>query len=382
MSSTEVAYPDLQQGFTAFIAAAEQLEASYAALKTRADQVDLALAESNERLTAALGEQGALVDALPMGMVTIDPDGTPHHRNRAAVELAGSIQERGRELHGLEDGEHQLPPAEPGQGVLAVTVRRVPLPESAGGGTLLLVEDRSEVVALEGEVARLDRLAGLSELALGIAHEIRNPLNGALGFAELLGRVPTGGHPAAGQITRYSDRVIQGLRQVEGIVKALLGFARQDPGAAAGVTVQALVQEAAAGAQISQQRLDLVGDPGLLVPGDAVGRVLTNLFRNSVEAAGEGVRIKVHAVDQGDCAEIMVRDDGPGVPKELGQRIFVPFVSGKDEGHGLGLALSQRVLHYLGGKVEWIEEASGGGALFRVIAPLVRKEPDAPGGLR
>lgn len=347
---------ELCSGFAAFIAASRRLEESYAELRQRAAAVDLELAATNRRLELALQEREAIFGALPLGLLA-ERGGAITFCNQEGRRLCELAQGCGVDLLQAADGEVTLAGA-------CVQVRVVDLPD----GRLLLLEDRSRVVALETEVRRLDRLAGLSELALGVAHEIKNPLNGAMGFAALLER-----NPDAESCRRHATRIVEGLRQVDGIVKALLGFAR--PGGRRGpdLPVSVLAAEAAKAAGLSAGRLQLHGDPSLRGQGDALVRVLAVLFRNSLEAGGADVSVQVDCALSDGCLELTVQDDGPGVPQELGQRVFEPFVSGKERGTGLGLPLAARVLSFLDGGLDLLNPGERG-ARFRVRVPAALRE--------
>ena len=189
----------LHEGFAQFVAAARELEQAYVALKARADAVDVELRATNAALQQALRERETVFAALPIGLVALRGDGSVASSNREAVRLCGAAAAAGVALERAAVGEVALPGA-------LVRVRRTPLPD----GELVLLEDRSRVHELEREVHRLDRLAGLSELALGIAHEIKNPLNGVMGFAALLER--GGEHDT---MRRYAGKIVQGVRQVD-----------------------------------------------------------------------------------------------------------------------------------------------------------------------
>jgi signal transduction histidine kinase len=342
----------LQQGFEQFVVAARELERGYAELKERAAAVDLQLQASNRALQQALGEREAIFAALPLGLATVRTDGAVRCCNREAERLCALGAAHGVDLPCAAVGEVAV-----GDGL--VRVRRIALPDAE----LVLLEDRSQVQELEREVHRLDRLAGLSELALGIAHEIKNPLNGVMGFAALLER--SNDHSAS---QRFAGKIVQGVRQVDEIVKSLLGFAKPDRKRLRAATVAELAADAALAAGLPTSRLHLEGNCSLRADADALVRVLTNLFRNAIEAAA-GVHVTLRAEARHGRLELLVEDDGPGVPASLGRRVMEPFVSTKERGTGLGLSLSLRVLAYLGGDLE-LTNPGEAGACFRVRLPL------------
>jgi signal transduction histidine kinase len=267
--------------------------------------------------------------ALPIGLCrACAPTAASASRNRRRPN--GCVPRRARAGVELE----RQAPGEVAFGGIAVRVRRVALPD----GELVLLEDRSHVQELEREVHRLDRLAGLSELALGIAHEIKNPLNGVHGLRGAAGAFSE--DPAA-DAPRFAGKVVQGVRQVDDIVKSLLGFARA--GAQARARRHAwprVVAESAQAAGSAAVRVQLQRRARAeRVDADALVRVLTNLFRNALEAA-PGVHVTVHAQVRLGRLELTVHDDGPGIPAEPRPPASMePFLSTKERGTGLGLSL-------------------------------------------
>ncbi|MGC6489332.1 MAG: ATP-binding protein [Planctomycetota bacterium] len=344
----------LQDGFARFVHAAEELEASYASLRRRAASVDVELQETNAKLEQALAERDGMFAALPIGLVALRGEsGEVAASNVEADRLVAAAAAVGEDLLTRTDGTVVFDR-------FVVRVRRVALP----AGPLLMLEDRSHVESLEREVRRLDRLAGLSELALGVAHEIKNALNGVMGFAGLLERSDD---PAT--MRRYAGKVVEGVRAVDEIVKGLLGFARPDAQAGRAEPLSAVVERVAGAARLARSRWQLRGAVDAPVDADAVGRVLSNLMRNALEARATA-RVCVTATLQRGELELLVEDDGPGVPAAVAGAVFEPFVSTKQRGTGLGLALSARVLSFLGGHLELLNPGQPG-ARFRVRVPAI-----------
>lgn len=343
----------LHEGFASFVAAAGELERSYKALAARAAAVDVELRATNRQLEQALGERDAVFGALPTGLVVLRSDGSVARANAEAERLIEAARQAGIQLVRSAPGEIAFVGH-------TVSVRRVPLPS----GEVVLLEDRSRMLELEREVHRLDRLAGLSELALGVAHEIKNPLNGVQGFAALLARSDD-----PQRMRMFAGKVVEGVRQVDEIVKSLLAFARPRRQRGRTEALSEIVAGAAQAAGLPSSRLQLGGALTARVDAEVLTRVLTNLFRNALEAAPEA-SITLRGSVQGTTLELRVRDDGPGIPVQVGRRIFEPFVSTKERGTGLGLALCVRVLAFLGGNLE-LTNPGEPGAEFLVRLPLV-----------
>jgi two-component system C4-dicarboxylate transport sensor histidine kinase DctB len=96
-------------------------------------------------------------------------------------------------------------------------------------------------------------------------------------------------------------------------------------------------------------------------------QVLVNLLQNAVQACGEGGQIALAIAAEGDMVRLSVSDDGPGVPAELRETLFQPFVTSKSEGIGLGLAISHDIMRQLGGDLVHDETATG--ARFTMVMP-------------
>lgn len=343
----------LEDGFERFVQAAQELEASYASLKQRAAAVDVELQQTNRALAQSLAEREAMFSALPVGVASLREDGTIGTSNVEADRLIAAGAAAGEDLLRRDEGTVVF-------GDHVVRVRRVALPV----GQLVMLEDRSRLESLEREVRRLDRLAGLSELALGVAHEIKNPLNGVMGFANLLERSDD-----RATMHRYAGKIVAGVRAVDEIVKALLGFARPKDKPAVCEPLSRIVERITAAANLPRSRWQLRGGVDAMVDADALGRVLSNLVRNAVEADADATVRMTATVAHGEL-ELLVEDDGPGVSREVAQTVFEPFVSTKQRGTGLGLALSARVLSFLGGHLELLNPGQPG-ARFRVRVPVV-----------
>lgn len=203
------------------------------------------------------------------------------------------------------------------------------------------------VQAAEARRVERERVQALGEIAGAVAHELMSPIGAILG--------ETRADPIDGGRIRaeadHARRVIQGL----------LGYAR--PGEAEPVLLR--VDELAAAAveraiPFADMRGSTVswrgGEPiPLLAAPSAVRQVLDNLIRNAIEASADG-EVEVQA--RGGAVE--VRDRGEGLPDAVRARLYEPFVTGRPEGTGLGLAVSQRIAHALGGRIVHLDREGGG----------------------
>jgi signal transduction histidine kinase len=244
--------------------------------------------------------------------------------------------------------------------------------------------NRSLKLAQE-EARRAERLAALGQLSAGLAHEIRNPLGVIKGSAEILTQKLDRADPLAKELAGY---IYTEVNRVSALVSRFLDFARpsQLDLAAADLTVAVerclkTVSEQGACAKVRIERDYAPGLRKVMLDQDLCDQVFTNLFMNACEAMGEQggeMRVRVRAADDKDRESnvmVEVEDSGPGVPEELKEQIFNPFVTTKKSGVGLGLAIVSKIVDAHGGSLKLVSEP-GHGACFRVTFPA-SGNPDA-----
>jgi signal transduction histidine kinase len=226
------------------------------------------------------------------------------------------------------------------------------------------------------EFARHFGLLNLGTLAGGLAHELSNPLN-ALGLQlEMLSKDP-------GSLEKRLDKLRGSLDRMRNILEAMKNGARLTGGERRPVELSHEVELAftlmegrlrnrAAVVRAYQQLPEVYCQPTLL------GQVLVNLLANAADAV-QGrpqARIALRIQRKSGQAVVEVEDNGPGVPDELGQRIFEPFFSTKgDAGNGLGLWISSEIARVHGGTLS-VHRGTSGGALFRLILPIDARTPE------
>ena len=228
------------------------------------------------------------------------------------------------------------------------------------------------------EARRAERLAALGQLSAGLAHEIRNPLGVIKGSAEILTQKLDSASPLAKELAGY---IYTEVNRVSALVSRFLDFARPsqlDLGAAdvTRVVERCLKTVAEHGAceKVRVQRDFAPTLPQVMLDQDLCEQVFTNLLMNACEAMGpEGgeLRIRIGPLEDGGQASVFVdiQDSGPGVPVELKEEIFNPFVTTKKTGVGLGLAIVSKIVDAHGGSLKLVSDA-GHGACFRVTFPV------------
>jgi signal transduction histidine kinase len=237
--------------------------------------------------------------------------------------------------------------------VLGITLSPVKGTSGEGLGAACLVSDLTQITVLEREARTRQNLAALGEMSAGIAHEFKNSLATISGYAQMLATSEDSGAREFGQ------RIRRETENLTRVVSDFLAFAR-GPQEVAKVPVELppLLEDCARESNIDLHlgegvQLTLLGDR------TALRQVFSNLFRNSAEAATGTVRIEVTAAHREHEAEIRIKDNGPGIPPEVLEKIFIPFYTTKPSGTGLGLALVHRIVTDHGGKVTVVSGQEG-----------------------
>jgi two-component system nitrogen regulation sensor histidine kinase NtrY len=249
-----------------------------------------------------------------------------------------------------------LPPDRPRRGAPEFAALRTALREMAGG------LERARTQEIEAE-----RLRAFRETARRVAHEMRNPLTPIrLAIAQLSRSAAPEQAEAIEVLAAESDRLEQ-------LAREFTEFGRLPEGPAAPVDFTELLAELTRTSLPPSMTARLQLDPEtpvLLGYYDPLRRAFSNILRNAAEACdGKGELEIVASPYNGGGVRIEIRDHGPGVSREMAQRIFDPYCSGKPGGTGLGLALVKQTIEMHGGSIE-VGDTPGGGATFVVqMAP-------------
>jgi two-component system, NtrC family, sensor kinase len=233
-----------------------------------------------------------------------------------------------------------------------------------------------EVQSLQRQVIRQERLAAVGQLVSGVAHEINNPLQAILGFAELLqmqANVPDDIKSDLILIQKESARAC-------GIIRNLALFARQQTGEAAPVRFADVIESVT---ELRQRRLvsedielriEDTSSQHVLAVLTELQQVVLNFIVNAEQAIVMSGRcpgrITIRTRDEGDRVILEVEDTGPGIPPELEARLFQPFFTTKPvgQGTGLGLSVSYGIIDSLEGHIGY-RRAPAGGAIFYFDLP-------------
>jgi signal transduction histidine kinase len=257
----------------------------------------------------------------------------------------------------------------------------------------------------ENQLFQSEKLAGLGQLAAGVAHEINNPigfiasnLNTSREYWESFCRYTermAEANPEVAEVyrgkydiefieedmTRLIDECLEGTSRVTNIVRSLKEFAHQGRGDATETAVHGLIDRTLSIAlspfkhRVRVER-DYQGSPLIHCEGQELGQVVLNLAVNAAQAIEEQGVITLRTFDEDDSFVLEVEDTGAGIPEENLNRIFEPFFTTKDVGEGTGLGLSTcfHLMKKAGGDLQ-VRSEVGRGTTFRLTLPLRRPEP-------
>jgi nitrogen fixation/metabolism regulation signal transduction histidine kinase len=242
---------------------------------------------------------------------------------------------------------------------LGATVAPIDLPPERGPrGALCLLTDITEVTELREQVALKNNLESLGEMSAGLAHEFKNAIATLQGYAQLLQSMELNDKAQVAAASLLNE-----VRNLSGMVTAFLNFARPQPLQLEEVMVAELIADC-----VAELRLECVTNVNLSLAVRADERMLRtallNLMRNGAEADPDGT-VFVSATREDATVVIQVRDTGPGISAADLQKIFIPFFTTKAKGHGIGLALTHRIITQHGGTLT-AANAPDGGAVFTV----------------
>jgi len=366
--------PITQAGILGLMFFATSAAANAVAQRARASEALAAKAGSDLASLARLNE--SVIEHMDTGVAVIEPGGGIRLLNAAAAQMLGAhpgqaLAECAPALAGALADWHQDPgapesPLAPRAGAEEIVPRFSRLGWAADAPTLVLLDNAR---ALREQALQMN-LAALGRLSAGIAHEIRNPLSAISHAGQLLAESPGLGpenQRLLSMIQRHSERI-------DKIIKDVLALSRREGTAPAPIPLRNWLGQA-----VAQYR---EGYPGQdrVIHYDGVGaeftprfdashlqQVLFNLWDNSfLHGGADGRRVQVElATGAGPGGSFLeVRDNGPGIPADLRDRVFEPFFSTAHTGTGLGLYLARELCAYNRARLTYRETPEG--ACFRL----------------
>lgn len=269
--------------------------------------------------------------------------------------------------------------ASPERGLVPVSFSSTILRDHQGKkiGTLLTIQDLSEVKELEGKVRRADKLSALATMAAGMAHEIKNPLSSMKVLSQLL---PKKFDDAAFR-KKLQEIIPREINRIDRIVESLLGFARAAVPNFEKHNIHGILDEnlkyfkdqaEASEVKIITSFSDL---PEIEVDREQISQVFSNLILNAIQVMPNGGELKVVTLsgkkidDMLQNIKIQISDTGHGIPEETVKKLFDPFFTTKYGGTGLGLTITHSIVDGHKGYID-VESKLGKGTTFTVTLPV------------
>jgi two-component system nitrogen regulation sensor histidine kinase GlnL len=302
----------------------------------------------------------------------------------------------------LETGQttlyHDAPIVRRDGGTCYVDLTCSPVNDDAGAllGVVAVFRDRTVLREMEEVSRHSDRLSLLGTMAAGIAHEVKNPLGGIRGAAQILRKGVTEGSGDAATLAQCADLVISQVDRIDRLIEELLEFSSPKKLRVADVNVNKVLNDVVQlmRADVGDARVTfrLEFDPSLPpVSGDEprLEQVFLNLLRNAVDAVqardGGGTIRVVSRMDLDlhlgrpdrpprPMIAVEIADDGPGVRREDLDKLFVPFFTTKARGTGLGLVMCHKLVEEHGGTLR-LASRQGEGTTARVVLPAAGDRP-------
>jgi PAS domain S-box-containing protein len=405
------------EAYTAFNSALEKLASSQRNLESHFTTLNQQLQDTNGRLQTSLEEESRLnaylesmLEGLGSGIVAVDTENRVTLVNEAAVDLIGCrpesvLHEPAKALlgeaadllsltmsagDGTTETEQDLTVA--GDRTLPVRFKTACLRSRDGTilGALAIIDDVSHVRELSRQASRVNTLTALGEMSATVAHEIRNPLGGIGGFADVLARKLDADDPRR----RLVIKITEGIDRLNSVVSNLLTYTRPAQLNLRPVDFVEVVEDCVgffeidAGSRVDEievQRDYTIPQLPCRIDPEQIQQIVLNLLHNAVQAIpGSGwVRIRVRseenaaglhewdemAAPSSTVAVLSVADSGIGMSSDVQSKLFRPFFTTKEDGNGLGLATAKKIIEAHGGAIN-VQSEPRKGTEFSVILPV------------
>lgn len=253
-----------------------------------------------------------------------------------------------------------------------------------------IAERTRELEASQQTLRAQERLAAVGTLAAGVAHQINNPVGAILAAADyalLASKDADGDRIAASALQEIQAQAIRCGR----IIRSILQFSRAQSTEKWSSDLVGVLRTAVDATRRPANERDAsvaleiekdVAAASILMGPIELEQVFVNLILNAIQAQRSGAKVRIRARTHGHEVEVLVEDDGPGVPPAERDRIFDPFYTTrlKVGGTGLGLSVAHGIVADHGGRMELLvdEARAGGGACFRVTLPVEKSERGVP----
>ncbi len=379
----------LLEAFEMFTKASSSLETAYSQLQAKVQRLTEELEAKNLELERSLQEKEEaqnylhnILERLPCGVLVMNERGDLNLCNpMAAGVLAKSGKRRQPYISAkmrsylsssvaLSGGKSEIEiPIKRGKKQKILATSGTPLSDSNGYqmGTLHIIRDITEMKALQEQNKRVERLSAMGEMAVELAHEIRNPLGSVELFASLLEK------EVSGDLKRWAENIRIGTQSLNNIVSNMLHFANPLSAAFTEVNVHSVIQEVVAFTNpiMNQRKVRILKEleaerPVVRADAELLKQMMLNLIMNAMNAMPSEGSLKVQTRDTGSTEgglprlELIIQDSGVGIPSENLDRIFDPFFTTNRNGTGLGLSVVHQIVEQHSGTIRVSSEINCG----------------------
>jgi two-component system, NtrC family, sensor histidine kinase HydH len=331
---------------------------------------------SQSRLRHIEAFRDILISSLPVGLIATDSNGKVILYNRFSQEFTGITEEHAMDADsnvfqhlpeisaafggsgtvpaGAYQKEVQIENERGEQHTLQLNRLSIVDREDKFAGTLLLMQDLSQVKKLEEELRRSERLAALGKMAAGVAHELRNPLSSIKGLALVL----QSRFREDNEDRETATILVQEVERLNRSISELLVYARPQQLKKSIIDITRVLNKSVSLMRIDAETagVELLtffqdGLPSINADEDKLTQVILNLLLNGIQSMEDGgtLDIRVGATDR--KIEIMVTDSGCGISEDDLGRVFDPYFTTKPDGTGLGMAMSAKIIEEHGGEI-------------------------------
>ncbi len=350
----------LRDAFLEFSRASESLIAYYSLLEKTVEALKREIEQKNRELESTKEDLRTILDSLPVAVIVMEEDRVLFSNNRAREMRFEPILER-INLDGKKEGETKISAS-------SYRWKR----ESLSGRKnqeIVVIEDTTEVEKMRERLEMDQRLKAMGEMALRIAHEIKNPLGSMELFASMLLK-----DTLEEKQKSYVEHISEGIRNIDRIVNNLLSYTKPKSLCLRKVRLSDVIREILDFMRLSfeQSGIELTFrerekgpksvDPHLMK------LAVMNLLMNAKEALDQGGKIEIEVKEEGKFTVLVVADNGRGMTEEVKKSIFNPFFTTKEKGVGLGLFTVYNIVKAHGGFIE-VESKVNEGTRFTIFLP-------------
>jgi len=395
----------LNNAIASFNRKAQELEHSYMLLHEQVKKLNLELEQKNLQLEINLKEKeqvknflSSIIESLPTGVLVADLNGRPLFCNTSIEKITGSnplsmspamLRDWYKKVHlstcldqdPLRTYSCEFAFTRKKNDVRILKIIKSPVLAAHGEviGILVLFQDQTQLRKLEQQSERDNRLKAMGEMAIRIAHEVRNPL----GSIELLASILRNELEQRIELHTMADRIITEVKSLNNSISNMLQFTRQQQPFLHQLNFSEFLEEFVSFIRpiVSKNGVDLVVKPSrsiIFIAGDRdlLKQVFLNLTLNALQAMTDTGKITIGVRTYSDNAKIQSRwveisfsDTGCGIEQCEINKIFNPFYTTKEKGTGLGLAIVHNIIESHNGTIE-VRSKKGRGTTFLISFPV------------